>query len=154
MKRLACIDLYVLCEMHCEQRQHSSWLRLIFTTQDAQWFSDKKKGKGGRGPRVSELDQGEDAIFGALEEEGLPPEKSAEPTMMSLEAREMFLSGQGKAGLQMWKVEFCVPHVLSSCKRPRQNLGQDTGGGIQCTSRITVSGYDEPSMSLILIWQL
>lgn len=71
--------------------------------QDAQYFSDKQKAKGGRGPKVSELDP-EDDVFGALEPEESKPEQPAEPTMMSLEARQMFLSGQGQDGLQMWKV--------------------------------------------------
>lgn len=71
--------------------------------QDAQWFSDKQRSKGGRGPKVSELDP-EDDVFGSLEAEESKAEVSAEPTMMSLEARQMFLSGQGQDGLHMWKV--------------------------------------------------
>ena len=32
------------------------------------------------------------------------PEEPAGPTMMSKEARQLMLSGQGQAGLQAWKV--------------------------------------------------
>lgn len=36
-------------------------------------------------------------------------EEPAGPTMMSKEARQLMLSGQGQAGLQAWKVRGAVP---------------------------------------------
>ncbi len=81
-------------------------------SQDAQWFSDKQKAKGGRAPKVSELDP-EDDGFGALEPETSKPEPLSEPTMMSLDARKMFLSGEGQEGLHKWKVaELLLPQSI------------------------------------------
>lgn len=42
------------------------------------------------------------------------PEEPAGPTMMSKEARQLMLSGQGQAGLQAWKVSF--QHVIMAFK--------------------------------------
>lgn len=36
-------------------------------------------------------------------------EEPAGPTMMSKEARQLMLSGQGQAGLQAWKVNLSIP---------------------------------------------
>ncbi len=43
-------------------------------------------------------------LAGALEEGGPEEEAAAAPTMMSREARQLMLSGQGAAGLAAWKV--------------------------------------------------
>ena len=52
---------------------------------------------------MGEVGPAEDlSLLEALEEE--VPAKPAEPTMMSKEARALVMSGQGKAGLQLWKV--------------------------------------------------
>ena len=60
---------------------------------------------------MGELGPAEDlSLLEALEEEA--PAKPAEPTMMSKEARALVMSGQGKAGLQLWKVGALQLHML------------------------------------------
>lgn len=98
------LDIAVI-SMAVKQRQDA--------VQDAQYLSNKR-GKEKRGRQdggsamASELD-GNDLLntFAALEEdeESAAPVVVAEPTMMSVEARQMFLAGQGNGGLQLWKVE-------------------------------------------------
>jgi hypothetical protein len=44
------------------------------------------------------------------------PEEPKGPTMMSREARQLMLSGQGQAGLQAWKVGISTPVCTSSGK--------------------------------------
>ena len=55
---------------------------------------------------VSERGGAEDMpLLEALEDPAeAPPPPASEPTMMSREARALMLSGQGQAGLQLWKV--------------------------------------------------
>ncbi len=73
--------------------------------------------------------------LGALEEEEAPA-LSAQPTMMSKEARKLMLSGMGSKGLQMWKVRRCSGArrgVLCVLRTPR---------GVRC---LQSSGWFAPA---------
>ena len=77
-------------------------------------------------------------VLAALE--GPAAEEAAGPTMMSREARELLLSGDGMEGLQRWKVTPALPvHIVQSCFAITRSPSCTTAtGDLQCHARLTM----------------